>query len=340
MDRIALSKRIGGLAEVFASGSPIRRELEAMSYALEHMKDEKFAGILSAGYEADTSEEGKEAQGVRGLMPTTPMPKHQFAVSERARKQGPDVPVFEPRNPKAALEALQSDPEIMALIQKKPQLAQALREAGLDVLADLEAPKGNAWSREASDAVIRNLISDVLGREAMEKAICCDTGRKLEKEQMPDAKKKQEKPSTLTEEQTPKLSEALESGMYEKSKGAVRKEAAKKVEEAPAPVEEAPAPVEEAPAPVEEAPKPEEKPVAKQKAEERAEEKVEDTREKATEKAEETADALKKLEKMTPKKASEQPANMIVFDGIELTAPMDEVQLTEDDVRTLGKLFQ
>jgi chemotaxis protein histidine kinase CheA len=334
MDRIALSKRIGGLADVFANGSPIRRELEAMSYALEHMQDEKFSSILNAGYEADD----KDAN-VRGFGVAQPVQKPTLAIQERARAQTgkPDVPVFEPRDPKAALEALMSDPQVAEIIKKNPKLTQVLKEAGIEIEADLTNPEGNTWNREASDAVIRNLISDVLGKEAMEKAICCDTGRQLEKKQMPDAEKKQEKPATLTDPQTPKLSESLKSDMYKKSQGAVRKEAAKKDEavvDAPVTEEDAPK-AEEAP----EAPKAEEVPVAKQMAEEKAEKKVEKTQEQATDTAEDTAKALKKLEKMTDKKASEEAEAMLSFDGIELGSPMGEVELTDEDRNTLGKLF-
>lgn len=326
MDRTALSKRIGGLADVFAAGSPIRRELEAMSFALDHMRDEKFASILNEGYEADDKD-----SNVRGYGMGQPVQKHEFSVSQRARQPGGETPVFEPRDPKAALKALMSDPEVQKIIQRRPDLAKM---AGIEVEADIEQPEGNAWNREASDAVIRNLVSDVLGREAMTKAQCCDTGRKLEKNQMPDAEKKQETPSTLTEDQTPKLSESLDSGIYEKSKGSVRKEAADEMPEAEEPKAEKPE-VEEP-----KAEKPD-KTVAQEQREKRTEEKAEKTREEAKEKAEDTAEALQKLDNMTAKKASEETtASMIMFDGIELTAPMDEVSLTEEDARKLSCLFR
>jgi len=359
MDRIALSKRIGGLADVFANGSPIRRELEAMSYALEHMADERFATILNEGYEAD-----KEST-VRGFGTGLPVQKPEFAVGEKARMQrqvgAPDVPVFEPKDLKAAWEALMSDPQVAKIVNSKPALQQAMKEASAMLGIDIEKPEGNTWSREASEAVVRNLLTDVLGKEAMEKAVCCDTHRHLDKKQMPDAEKKQEKPATLTDEQTPKLSEALNSDMYKKSQGAVRKEATegtskeaarkKKVdiaaepaaEPAPAPAPEAPKDEKPAPAPAPEAPKseePKEVPVAKQKAAERAEQKVEKTQEEAKEQAEGTAKALEKLDEMTQKTAAQQPDAMLTFDGIELGEPMAEVELTDEDKTNLGKLFE
>ena len=349
MDRIALSKRIGGLADVFASGSPIRRDLEAMSYALEHMADEKFATILNAGYKADDKE------AVRGFgMGQTSIAKPQFAISERAKAQAQQPgmpPVFEAKDPKAALQLLMSKPQVQEIIQKDPELARMVREAGIELEGDLEKPAGNTWNREASEAVVKNLIHDVLGKEAMEKAVCCDTGRHLDKKQMPDAEKKQEKPATLTEEQTPKLSEALKSDMYKKSQGAVRKEAtAEATKEAaakvPAVVKEPEAAKKEEEAP--KAPETEEKkeeppkevPVAKQVSEEKKEEKAEKTQEEAKGKAEDTAEALQKLEKMTKKEASSKPEEVLSFEGIELGgAPMMEVELTEEDRTNLGKLF-
>jgi len=346
MDRTALSKRISGLADVFATGSVPRRELEALSYALENMRDEKFASILNEGIEADD----KDAN-VRGYGVAQPVQKHEMAISQRARQpqgklQPQDIAYLEDlmaRDPTTVLKVIKSKPE-----QAPAQAPAGVAPAGVapaGKLADDEVaqPQGSAWNREASDAVIRNLVSDVLGREAMQKTVCCDSGRQLEKKQMPDATKKQERPATLTEEQTPKLSEALDSGMYEKSKGAVRKEAAK----ADAPVtgealvtEEAPADAlvtEEASA--EKAPA-EKVPVAKQMAKKKVEREIKKTQEDAKDTAKDTAKALTELEDLQKKTASDASSNMIMFDGIELTAPMDEVELTAQDVETLGKLFQ
>lgn len=155
MDRLALSQRIKGMSEVFASSNPISQDLAAMSYVLEHMSDEKFANILNKEYTADVAEQSSE----------TP---------KQASKE--DTSMY--------------------------------------------------WNKEASDAIKTYLLKDVVG---MDKSICCDTGRHLDKEQMPDATKKQEKPATLKEEQTPKLSESLDSKIVEKAKAAkpVNKEAGK-----------------------------------------------------------------------------------------------------------------
>lgn len=367
MDRIALSKRIGGLADVFTSGSRIRRELEAMSYVLENMDDEKFATILNEGYTADASEDEKEAQGVRGLQPTAPsrIPDIMERRRQRTQQMGtPDVPVFEPRDPRRALQTLMSSPKVQEAIQNDPILKNQFKQAAEALGIDLEKPEGNSWNREASEAVARNLIADIFGKEAMEKAVCCDTGRKLDKKQMPDATKKQEKPATLTDEQTPKLSEALDSDMYEKSQGSVRKEAGSRrgprkpdgtgpgrgSSKCPYSGEETNIDEKEAGKKSQRSPKDDtnDKPkddtgddpsVAQQQAQERQEKAVAETQQKAEEGAKATAKRLKELSEMTQTDASQQSDAMLSFEGIELGAPMTEVELNDEDKNTLGKLF-
>jgi len=323
MDRIALSKRIGGLADVFATGSPIRRELEAMSYALEHMQDEKFASILNEGYEADD----KEAWSMQFPSPhsSRTLDKRDerirnMTVSKRKQLTEQDIAYLDQLDPQAVMQALKSQPAAPAPAGAAPKMA-----------GDDSSVVSGSWNREASDAVIRNLVSDVMGREAVNKTQCCSTGRKLEKPQMPDAMKKQETPPTLTEAQTPKLSESLDSGMLEKSRGAVRKEAAK--DEVPVDEPKVVEPKEE--------PADSEKSVAQEKATERKDRKVKKTEEKARDTAQETADALKELDQMTKKTASSvSDASMIMFEDIELMAPMEEVNLSAEDARILGQLFR
>jgi len=174
----------------------------------------------------------------------------------------------------------------------------------------------------------------------MNKVQCCDTGRHLEKKQMPDGEKKAETPSTLKPEQTPDIAESIDSDMVAKSHGPVRKEASKEAaDEEP---KEAPkeAPAEEPKEAPKEAPAEEPKTTKSQELKEkRKEDKAEDTQEDATDKAEQAADALKDLEKMTKKEASDSSETLMVFEGIELTAPMADVELTAQDIETLGRLF-
>lgn len=86
---------------------------------------------------------------------------------------------------------------------------------------------GMYWNKESSEAVVNYLLRDVVG---MNKTVCCDTGNKLEANQVPDGSHKgvPEKPSTLKPEQTPDISASLDSDIVSKSKGAVRKEAGSK----------------------------------------------------------------------------------------------------------------
>jgi hypothetical protein len=72
--------------------------------------------------------------------------------------------------------------------------------------------EGLYWNREASDIVIAGLVKEY-------------TGASLTKEQMPDGEKKAEKPATLKEEQTPDISESLDSDIVKHSQSPVKKEA-------------------------------------------------------------------------------------------------------------------
>jgi len=363
MDRIALSKRIGGLADVFANDSQMRNELLAMSRALELMPDEKFATLLGEGFDAD---EAQAAQLGGGFGVQMSAPKGPATVG----RQHVD-PAFEPRNPQQQL-ALMSDPKkahaVMQALLTKPEVQKLLQDPKIqgilksaseeeETVSDEATPERegtvNSWSREATDAVIRNLVGDVLGKEAMDKVQCCDTNAHLTKEQTPDGEKKAEKPSTLKPEQTPDVAEALDTDMYSKSKGEVRKEASKEAAEEPKQSEAAEAEepkqaeageaeevaeeaVVEEPAPKKDEAEPTK---AQEQKEERKEEKAEKKEEEATKGAEQAAKALEELGEMK-KEASDRSESSMVFKGIELTAPMADVELTKDDVDTLGKLFQ
>ncbi|MCX7914292.1 MAG: hypothetical protein N2511_06885, partial [Thermodesulfovibrionales bacterium] len=86
------------------------------------------------------------------------------------------------------------------------------------------------WNREASELVQQSLLREIVG---MDKPVCCDTGRHLTEEQIPDGTHKgiPEKPDTLTKKQTPDISKSIKSNMVDKSRGEIRKDAKEKVEE-------------------------------------------------------------------------------------------------------------
>jgi hypothetical protein len=80
------------------------------------------------------------------------------------------------------------------------------------------------WTREASELIKDNLVREIV---AMDKSVCCDTGRKLTKNQIPEGvhEKVPQKPDTLKNKQTPDISKSIKSDMVKKSKGEIRKEA-------------------------------------------------------------------------------------------------------------------
>lgn len=187
--------------------------------------------------------------------------------------------------------------------------------------------KGGYWNREASTAVINNLLRDVVG---MEKTVCCDTGRHITKEQTMDGHRKTvEKPATLKPEQTPEIEDVLKSNMVEKSHGKVRKEAAK------------------------ETPK-----VAGQNADQNKSKNIPTPQRleqliKTTEGLPSGKEAAEKCDEKGPhgpkthgkekgkeeKKPVEVEATMIESEGIQLAPAMEEVTLTKEDEERLGKLF-
>ena len=178
---------------------------------------------------------------------------------------------------------------------------------------------GMFWSKAASKAVVDNLLRDVVG---MDKSICCDTGRKLDKEQIPDGTHAgvPEKPATLKTEQTPNIAPVIESKIVEKSHGKVEKEASTKN----AGIEE----------------------IEKKKVEEHSEKADEET-EKAQELTEKADKALEKA-KEHDEKAKEHAENIsdkeveanITVEGLELTASMDDITLSDKEASELSKIFE
>jgi len=333
MDRIALAKRLEGLSKVFASTTPYHRDLKAMAEVLTKVEDEKFATILSPDFTAEAAAEidaayqrGQNLPGMSQSMRTTPSTG--------------TTPLADPQ---IALKTIKSNPnatieDALALVRKYPEfkLTPISELMGVTSPAHIPAPApavapvkmaseentGMFWSKEASEAVQNNLVRDVVG---MDKSICCDTKRHLDKGQVPDGSHDGEKAPTLKKEQTPDQSKSLDSGIVEKSHGKVNKEAseepvacddkAKKEEES----KEAAAAAESAAA------------KAKKEKEEAA----------AKKKAEETAEAVKDMKKA--KDATVAPVteekDATLEDSFELGDAMDEITLDAAEQDKLSQLF-
>lgn len=189
MDRIALAKRLESLSGVFANHTPYNRDLKAMSYVLNKMADDKFKTILSGDFSAEDIDSCMCGEG------PGPLP-------------GMGGPAVKPVG-------LPGDEEPKVIVIKKEEEMPMSMEAN-------EKTAGMFWCKEASKAVVDNLLRDVVG---MNKSVCCDTGRKLDKEQVPDGHHDGEKAKTLKPEQTPDDAASIDTDMVKKSRGAVKKEA-------------------------------------------------------------------------------------------------------------------
>ena len=331
MNRIALAKRLESLSEVFASHTQYSRDLRAMSYVLNKMADDKFNGIISSDYSADSEMFPEEACG--------PM--------------GPGAGPMGPTEDK---------PKVI-VIEKKEDTVPMPGEGVIPMsLEASEKTAGMFWNKDASKAVVDNLLRDVVG---MNKSVCCDTNRKLEKDQVPDGTHAglPEKPSTLKPEQTPDVSESIETGMVAKSKGTVKKEAGD-AKGPGVPDKDGKGPGKDSPecpmnkekkdkeASLEDIKKKKEedekaktkkdlealKKAQKAKEKKASEEDAEEKEEKAEEKEEKAKELLEEAEK-DEKDATVEPASS-VFEGIELSASMDECELDATEAAELSKLFE
>lgn len=153
------------------------------------------------------------------------------------------------------------------------------------------------WTTEASDKVQEILLREIVG---MDKEICCDTGRRLSDEQIPDGTHKglPEKPDTLTNKQTPDISKSINSKMVEKvKKEEIRKDAAKKCKTS--------------------------------KEEEELKEKVEKT---------EIEKDMKKGKKEEKKEEGKDTSSIV--EGVELLASMNEFELSPSEIDELSNLFK
>ena len=212
---------------------------------------------------------------------------------------------------------------------------------------------GLFWSKEASDIVLAGLVDEAKGAQ-------------LTKEQTPDGHKKAEKPATLKEEQTPNISESLDSDIVKKSQGPVEKSASEE-KEAMTDEETADfaAKMQKAKADKaakndeaeEEAPAEEEKAAGDEEAEEKAEEKEAAKDEEADEEKEAAQQDAVQPKKSEPgdidenagktdkelgsmeELAKNESKEAFVSEGVELNAPMIDVSLDSKEAQDLEQLF-
>ena len=295
MDRTAIAKRLEGLSKVFASGTPYHRDLKAMAEVLTKVEDEKFKTILSSEFTPDVDASEDIMKMIAVLTPEQKK-KVKQVVTEAEPVQAPaQVPMG------------------------APVKQTAFDQPRQNVLVASTESTGMFWSKEASEAVLNNLVRDVVG---MDKSICCDTKRHLDKGQVPDGTHNGEKASNLKPEQTPDQKDVLDSGIVEASHGKVRKEAAEESEacddkaKKDAEDKEAAAAAESAAA------------KAKKEKEEAA----------AKKKAKETAETVADLKKDKDASVVEDK-EAALDDSFELGSPMDDVTLDAAEQDKLSKLF-
>jgi len=349
MDRIALAKRLEGLSKVFASTTPYHRDLKAMAEVLSKVEDEKFATILSPDFTSEASDvesgyqRGMNAPGMSQGVKLSPSHGPEVGDKEFAKKF-----ISQFASPEETMAyAFKIYPQFKANINKlRPEVAPTgiptssptpgVAAPGVAVPAmSAEASEENTgmfWSKEASEAIQNNLVRDVLG---MNKSICCDTKRHLEKSQVPDGTHDGEKASNLTKEQTPKLADVLDSGIVEKSHGKVKKEASAEEDDKKDDKKEEKAATSEK----EECDKLEDKKEEKEAAEAPKSEQVK--KEKEEEKRKKTlAELAAKAKKDKNATEEEKVAEEIGFaEGIELGEPMDEITLDAAEQAKLSQLF-
>jgi hypothetical protein len=332
MDRIALSNSIKELSGVFACDNTIAVDLNAMAHVIENMSDEKFASVVNKeAFGQMFNNPGPKAgpakmQEIRQRMRETGTPGTIRTPEEFAQMA---VKVFGEGNLKKPgfIQKLVSE---LKGIAKEPEMADVPTGEGIPtpVTADNhneDVMDGMYWNKEASDAVAGALLKDVVG---MDKSICCDTGRKLEKKEMPDSEKKQETPSTLKGEQIPQDKENHDSGIVEKANAAKKQASDEEHEEKEADaikdIKDGIEKIEEAVEKIEEVEEKKEDEEVVEAKEEKKDEKKED----------EEVDAGKKKTA-----ASVVDDSLLKSEGVELIAPMSEAKLSSNDESELSKLF-
>jgi hypothetical protein len=332
MDKMALANRFDGYSRIFASDHPIGIDLKAMADTLRKMPEEKFAKIVDAGYTED-----KEAMGLMTQAPSISQPgAGRSSITPGGQPPASAYHEELPLKPGKAKMA----PDVMSAIQQvfKPSPDQIKKLEALvksDSTAEVEAvaqpaapvpaaqPATDPWSKLAADHIAQNLVRDVLG---MNKSVCCDTGRHITKEQTMDGHKAPETKGVvnrqedtgraLTPEQIPDIGEKLNSDMYKKSKGPVKK--ASTTEETPDAKAAEPQEVNE-----KDAKEVDPKETAKKVKE------MEDDKKKAEAKA-----------KSRPEK-EEVEANVLTAEGIEFDNVMqDNIDMESPEIKKLSSLFE
>lgn len=318
MDRQAISKRLEGLSNVFASHTPMYRDLKAMSYVLANMKEDQFTKILAAEYMAD-----EPVESVLRDMPAGPAargpkrPMVQIMSPLRGKQDVVNLEDLSPRLQDMVRSELTQKQKAVVPGAPAPVMASeegtAAEEVSESVVESSDESAGLYWNRDASEAVMNNLIRDVTG---MNKTICCDTGSKLTPEQTPDGKHAgvPEKPTTLKDEQTPDQVDVLDSGIVEESnKTPLKKEAGSK--KGPGVPDGTGPGADSGKCPM-------------KKDDEKKDDEVKDKDKKDDE------------EKDDEKKDDEvKDSSVIDFEGIELTASMGEVDISPEEADKLSKLF-
>lgn len=407
MDRIALSQRLEGLSKVFASDTPMHRDLKAMSHVLSKMSDDNFSKVIDAEYvpdvESAVEEEAaqvppmqgpqtgpafmqkvRERAMERGDVPTTTDPSAIADALEKvfAKKPGLIQKIFQALSPQEKKEIIEVMPtpdfEKARGVPTMPGLTKSAEEDSEDNKEDDEEKEGQKkyagmfWNRKASDAVLDNLLRDVVG---MSKTQLYDTKRKLTPDQTPDGKHAgvPKKPATLKTEQAPDQTDVIDSNMVDESKTtSVRKEAGSKKgpgkpdgtgpyggtsecqmadekdkdsamkytkkENPEYTGKKGPVWDEPREAGLEE--------LEEQKAE-KAEEKAEKLEQKAKKDIAEGKKNLEKAEKVEEKaeKAEKEattqiaPPTVIEAEGIEMSSPMDDIEMSSEEAEKLSRLF-
>jgi len=226
MDRIALSERFEGLADVFSSESKIAIDLKAMAHVLREADDDSFTKIINPKF-ASMGAEAEDKEAVfKGVAPADyKLPESKRSLTPRKLTDDEKAKMFDEMIKGGfGQQAKKFVTDIVEKVQGGGMSKGATEEETIE--ASEEVSENSFWSKEANDTVAQNLLRNVLG---MDKQICCDTKSKLTPEQTPDGKHKgvPERPATLKPEQTPDQVDDLDSNMVEKSKGKVRKEAGK-----------------------------------------------------------------------------------------------------------------
>lgn len=315
MDRIALSKRLESFANVFASHTPMNRDLRAMAHVISNMDEERYSSILSEGFVPEIGYAGKGMGPGMGMGPGVGM-KPGKGLGFGAPQQKAVVVKIEPQDSDEKSE------------DAEPSITEA--EACKNTESGLETEEMSSWDKSASEAVLDSLVRDVV---AMDKKFDGESNAKLPSEQIPDNDHKglPETPKELKDEQTPDLGESYDSGMVDKSKikGGVKKEAQdeKKKSDPIAEIKEMQAENLEGQA---------------DRASEKADKKKKEV-EKILEKAEK-ADEKEKVDKESEeesenaeKKEVEASSN---FGGIELCPSMEEINPNSDEIQKLSQLFR